>query len=256
MDQFGQFLGGFRQRHAMANEDHRLASVQDHIDAGGDFLRRGAAALRAERRRRLGHLYVVFFLVHIERHIDVHRPGPSRQHSRGRLAQRQRQHVDARRLPAALDHRPDDVGEVGLVVLVDFLERAAVELRGRHIGGDRQDGGGIGDRAGERHHDIAGAGPAGGQCRHRLVPHAEIGVRHVAGHLLVARRHQLDAVARGVEGIEHADIAVAANSEHVGNLAVDQEFGDEIGTLHPRHLFPTRGASCGAGGCDMRPEPA
>ena len=238
MHEFGQLSGSFRQRHAMADEDHRLLGLQDMIDAKCDFIRRGAAALGAERRRRLGHLHVVFFLVHIERHVDIHRPRPSRQHGRGRLAQRQRQHVDARRLPAALDHRPDNVGKIRLEVLVDFLERAAVKLRGRDVRGDRQDGRGIGDGASERHHDVAGARPAGGQGRHRLVPHAEVGVRHVAGHLLVARRHHLDAVARAVEGIEHAHIAVAANPEHVGNLAIDQKFGDDIGTLHSRHMFP------------------
>ena len=89
----------------------------------------------------------------------------------------------------------------------------------------------------QRHHDVAGARPAGGERRHRLVPHAEVGVGHVRGHLLVARRDQLDAVARGVKRVEHADIAVAADAEHVGDFAVDQIFGDEVGALHASHAI-------------------
>ena len=102
----------------------RIRSTQAEISSG-------EAPLRCvfERRRGRRQFDVVFFLEHVERHVDVHRPRPARQHGGHRLAQRQRQHVDARRLPAALDHRADDVGEVGLEVLVDFLERAAVELR-------------------------------------------------------------------------------------------------------------------------------
>ena len=208
---------------------------KDHVERAGNLLGRRAAALRIERRRRRRHFDVVFFLEHVERHVDIHRPRPARQHRRHRLAQRQRQHVDAGRLEAALHHRAQDVDEIGLVVPVDFLERTAVELRGRHVGGDGQHRRGIGQRAGERHDDIAGARPARGQRRHRLVADAEIGVRHVRGDLLVARRDQLDAVARLVERIEHADIAVAANAEDIGNIVVDQIFGDQFGALHPWH---------------------
>ena len=90
-------------------------------------------------------------------------------------------------------------------------------------------------------------GPAGGQRRHRLVAHAEIGVRHVGRHLLVARRDQLDAVARLVQRVEHADVAVAADAEHVGDLVPDQVFGDQVGTLHPRHAASLRSStSCRA----------
>jgi hypothetical protein len=42
----------------------------------------------------------------------------------------------------------------------------------------------------------------------RLVAHAKVGIGHVGRNLLVARRHQLDAVAHRVERIEHADVAV------------------------------------------------
>jgi hypothetical protein len=48
--------------------------------------------------------------------------------------------------------------------------------------------------------------------------YAEIGIRHVRGDLLVARRDELDPVARAVERIQHADIAVPADAEHVRDL--------------------------------------
>ena len=207
-----------RQRDAVADEQHgRLAP---RIMSSAAATSSGEAPLRcapcARRGRR--HLDVVLLLEHVERHVEVHRPRPAGQHRGHRLAQRQRQHVDARRLEAALDHRADDVGEVGLVVPVDLLERAAIELLRRHVGGDRQQGRRIRQRHLQRHHDVAGAGTARGQRRDRLVAHAKIGVRHVGGDLLVARRDQLDAVARVIERIEHADVAVAANAEHVGYL--------------------------------------
>ena len=58
--------------------------------------------------------------------------------------------------------------------------------------------------------------------------------------LLVARRNELDAVARLVERIEHADIAVAANAEDIGNIVVDQIFGNELGALHSRHCWSSK----------------
>ena len=196
----------------------------------------GAAALRAELRRSRRHLDVVLLLEHVERHVDVHRPGPAGQHRGGRLAQRERQHVDARRLERALHHRPDHVDEIRLVVPVDLLERRAVELLRRHIRRDGEQRGGIRQRDLQRHHDIGGARPARGERRDRLVAHAEIGIRHVRGDLLVARRDELDPVARAVERIEHADIAVPADAEHVRDLVPHQMLRDQVGTLHPWHF--------------------
>src|ERR1051326_9020624 len=91
----------------------------------------------APPRGRGWQLDRVLLLEHVERHVDVHRAGPARHHKARRLAQRERKHVDARGLEAALDHRSDDAREVRLVVAVYLLERAAVELRGRHIGRNR-----------------------------------------------------------------------------------------------------------------------
>ena len=66
---------------------------------------------------------------------------------------------------------------------------------------------------------------------------AEISVGHVRGDLLVTRRDKLDAVTRLIERIEHADIAVTANAEHVRNTVGDQVFRYQFGALHAWHRF-------------------
>ena len=219
----------------MTNENHRTLRVEDHVERRRNFLRRGAAALGVERRRHRRHLDIVLFLENVERDVDIHRARPARQHRCGCLAQRERQHIDPRGLITPLHDRPHDVYEIGLEVLVDFLKRAAVELRRRDIGRNRKHCRGIRQCAGERHDDVAGARPARRQRCNGLVFDAEIGVRHVRGNLLVAGRNQRDAVARLIERIEHPDIAVATNAEHVGNIAGNQIFGNELGALHSRH---------------------
>ena len=257
----GQLLAGLGQRHAVADEDHGALGTQQQLERGGDLLRRGAAALGAVPGCGRRHLHVVLLLEHVERHVHVHRPRPPRQHGRHGLAQDQRQHVDAGRLEAALHDGTDDVGEVRLVVAVDLLERAAVELLGRHVGGDGEHGGRIRHRHLQRHDDVAGAGAAGSERCHRLVAHAEVGVRHVRCDLLVARRDQLDAVAGVVERVEHADVAVPADAEHVGDLVLDQVFGDQLSTLHARHCIGSIGLlregtiaqSCARAARDLNP---
>jgi hypothetical protein len=57
----------------------------------------------------------------------------------------------------------------------------------------------------------------------------------VRRNLLVAGRDHLDAVARVVERVEHADVAMPADAEHVGDLVLDQILRDQLGTLHARH---------------------
>ena len=244
----GQFAAGFRQRDAVADEEHRPLRVKDHVERARDVVRRGAASLGVKRRRRRRHLDVVFFLKDVERHVDIHRARPAGQHRGHGLAQRQRQHVDAGRLETVLHHRAQHIDEIGLKMPVDLLERAAVELRGRHVGGDGEHGRRIGQRAGQRHDDIGRARPARGQRRHRLVAHPEIGVRHMGRDLLVARRNELDAVARLVERIEHADIAVAAYAEDIRNIVGDQIVGDQLGALHAWHCGSFRSSRrvCGA----------
>ena len=145
--ELGQLLARLRQRHAVADEEHRALRLRGscrarRVTSSGEApLRwapcRGAAGGTSTSSSSWNTLNGTSTFTG---------PGPARQHRGHRLAQRQRQHVDAGRLEAALDHRADDVGEVGLEVPVDLLERAAVELRGRHVGGDREQGRGIRQR--------------------------------------------------------------------------------------------------------------
>src|SRR5262249_55640362 len=54
-------------------------------------------------------------------------------------------------------------------------------------------------------------------------------------HLFVARGDKLDAIAGLIERIEHANVAMAADAEHIGDLVGDQVFRDQLSALHPRH---------------------
>ena len=58
---------------------------------------------------------------------------------------------------------------------------------------------------------------------------------------------ELDAVARVVERVEHADVAMPADAEHVGDLVLDQVLRDQLGTLHARHRKASRRAQVGLG---------
>ena len=64
---------------------------------------------------------------------------------------------------------------------------------------------------------------------------AEVGVGHVAGALLVAGRDQAQLVLDIVEGIEQADIAVAADAKDVGHFFLNQVLGDELAAFHHGH---------------------
>ena len=112
----------------MADEQHRAARLGQQIQRGGDVGITGAGAVRAVHVRGGGQFDVGLFLVHVVRDVQIHRARAARDHGVHGLAQRQRQHVDPRRLEGALDHRAQDLREVGLVVLVELLERCPVVL--------------------------------------------------------------------------------------------------------------------------------
>jgi len=112
----------------MADEKHRPLRFQNQIQAGGDFVRRRAAALGIQRRRRLRHFNVALFLKNVKRHVEIHWTRPAGQHGRRRLTQSKRQHIHAGRLEAAFDYGSNDVRKIGLEVPVDFLKRTAIEL--------------------------------------------------------------------------------------------------------------------------------
>ena len=121
----------------------------------GDAFRIGAAARRDvgvpvfRLRRFLGR----GFLEDVERHIEHDRAGPPGHHGLPRLPDRQRHHVAARRLEHALAIGAHGGGKIGLVVPVELLKRAAIELAGRHVAGHRQ----------ERHRIEKGVGEAIGR---------------------------------------------------------------------------------------------
>ncbi len=66
-------------------------------------------------------------------------PGPPGHHGLPRLAHRERHHLAAGRLEHPLAIGAHGRGKVGLVMAVEFLEGAAVELAGRHVAGHRQE---------------------------------------------------------------------------------------------------------------------
>ena len=234
--EFGEFLARLGQRHPVPDEDHRAARGLQHVDHRPDIIGRSAAAALGEAVPRRLERNFGLFLKQVVRHVEVDRAGPSAGHRGDGLAQRVGQHVDARRLEAVLHHWPDHIREIRLVVAVDFLERAAVELRSRHVGGDREQRGRISLCHGQRHDEVGRARPGRGQRRHGLVLHAEVAVGHVRGGLLVARRDQFDLVAHLVQRIEQADVAVATDAEDVRHLFINEEFGDQFAALL-RHLL-------------------
>src|SRR5581483_10024248 len=123
-------------------------------------------------------------------------------------------------------------------VAIALLKWAAIELRSRHVRRDGVEGGRIGRCARGRHDEIARARAARGECSDRAMRHAEVGVGHVPGGLLVAWRNQLDPVLAFPQSIQQADVAVAADAEDVGNAFLDQEIADQICAFHARHGAP------------------
>ena len=242
-ERFGQRgdLGSrFGQRRAVADEQRGLARLREQRQRRRDVGIRRAGPMRTEDRRGRRNLDVVLLLEDVVRHVEVHRARAPGQHGVERLAQRERQHVDPRRLERALDDRAQHRREVGLVVLVDLLERRAVGLRGRHVGGDREQRRGIRQRGRQRHRQVGRTRAGRRERGDGLVPDAEIRVGHVARALLVPRRDQLHLIADLVERIEDPHVAVAADPEHVRNLLADQVFGDQLAAFHLRHGLCSR----------------
>ena len=223
-----ELLASLGQRRAVADEEHGPARLRQKFNDSLNIFGRRAATSLIEAVPGLLELDLCFFLEQVVRHVEIDGPRPAAGRRRNGLPQGERQHVDARGLEASLHHRTHHIGEVGLVVSVQLLERAAVELRGRHVGGDREKCGGVSLRHGERHDEVRRARAGGRERGHRLVLDAEVAVGHVPGGLLVARRDEPHLVAHLVERIEQADVAVAADAEDVRDLLLDQEFGDQL----------------------------
>ena len=158
-------------------------------------------------------------------------PGPPGHHGLPRLPHRQRHHLAAGRLEHALAIGAHGRGKVGLVVAIELLERAAVELAGRHVAGHRQERHRIEKRVGERDRQVGRARTARREGRGRLAGDAVVDVGHEAGDGLVMHRDGLDVVRALVERVDELDVAVAAQAEHVGHLLADEIVDDDLAAV-------------------------
>ena len=192
----------------------------------------------------LGRLLRRRLAEHVERHVEHHRAGPPGHHGLPRLAHRERHHLAAGRLEHPLAIGAHGGGEVRLVVAVELLECAAVELAGRDVSGHRQERHRVQKRVAERDRQVGGARTARGEGRGRLAGHAVIDVGHEPGDGLVMDRDGLDLVRPPIERIDELDVAVAAQPERIGHLLADEVVDDHLGAVE--HVLAGHGGSVGA----------
>ena len=147
-------------------------------------------------------------------------------HQREGLAQREREHLRAGGLEAALDVGAQDVDEVALEIAPGFLERPAVPLAGRHVPGDIEHRRGIGEGRGDRDDDVRGARAAGGIGRHGRSGDAEVALGHERRDRLVMHGHGLDLGLTVEEAVQETENAVTAEPEDVRHLLLDEEIRD------------------------------
>ncbi|MGC2200136.1 MAG: hypothetical protein WA633_08335 [Stellaceae bacterium] len=174
------------------------------------------------------------FLEDVERGVDDDRTRSPGDHRLPRLSDGLRHLLTARRLKHLLAHGPHGGWIVGLVLPVEFLEGAAVELHRRHVAGDRKERHRIEIRVGKRNRQIDRARAARGESRIRLTADPVIDVRHEARHGVMPGRDRLDLLPPFVERVDKADIAVAAETESVGHLLADQVIDDHLPSV--QHL--------------------
>ena len=225
--------GGAAVFDALADQDDGPLGREQHVDRALDALRIGAGAagdvgvpfLRPRRLRGGG------LLEDVERHVEHDRAGAARHHRLPGLPDGERHHVAAGRLEDALAIGLHRRGKIRLVVPVELLEGAAVELAGRHVAGDGEERHRIEIGVGEADGQVGRARPARREGRCRLAADAVIHVGHEAGHALVPDRDGLDVVGALVEGVDEADIAVAAQAEGVGHLLADQVIDDDLAAV-------------------------
>ena len=228
-----QIVAGAAVAHALPDDDAGPLGRQQHVDRLDHAVRIGAAAARnigapfLRLRRFLGG----GFHEHVERNVEHHRARAPGHHGLPRLAHRERHHLAARRLEHLLAIRAHGGRKVGLIVAIEFLEGAAVELAGRHVAGHRHERHRIEKRIAERDRQIGRARPARGKCRGRLPGHAVIDVGHEAGDAFVVHRDGLDVVLALEQRVDELDIAVAAEAENVGDLLLDQIVDNDLGSV-------------------------
>ena len=215
---------------ALAYQHDGPLGRKQHVDRLGHAVGISAAAARNigvplfRFRRFLGGR----FFKDVEGNIEHDRSRPSRHHRLPRLPDRQRHHVAARGLKHALAIGPHRRGKVRLIMAVQFLKRAAIELARRHVSGHCQEWNGIEIGVGERNRQIGGTRTAGGEGRGRFAAHTVVDVRHESGDALVVDGHRLDVVSALVERVDKADISVAAQAEDVRHLFAHEIIDDHL----------------------------
>jgi hypothetical protein len=167
--------------------------------------------------------------------VDVHRPGTSVAREFERLGDDLGQVLDAVGLVAALRDRLDDAREVGREVAVLLLQRAAVELVGRHLAGDGHERRRVGEGVAHRDCEEHGARTRRRIDRDRNPGRAEVGVGHEPGRRLHPRPHELDLVLAVVDAVEQTDRTVTRVAEDVRRLLADEVVDHEVGPAHLCH---------------------
>ena len=114
------------------------------------------------------------------------------------------------------------------MVAAGLLERPAVELAGGDVAGDREERRGVHERRAERDREVRRPRPARGEGRDRLAADAEPRVGHEPGDRLVVDGDRRDLGAAVVQGVEHPEVAVAAEGEHVGDTLAHEVLGDDL----------------------------
>ena len=230
-----QSLGRAAVLHALADQDHRPLGGQQHVDGLRHAIGIGAAARRDVGAPLLGlrRLFGSRLHEHVERHVEHHRAGPAGHHGLPGLPHHHRHLLAAGRLVHPLAHASHGGGKVGLVLAVQFLERAAAELARRHVAGDGEERHRIEIGGGERDRQVHRARPARREGRDRLALHAVIGIRHETADALVMHRDGLDVVLALVQRVDELDVAVAAQAEGVGHLLADQVVDDDLAAVQP-----------------------
>ena len=221
--------------HALADEDHRPFGREQHVDRFRHAVRIGAAA-RGDVGAPflgLGRFFGRRLHEHVERHVEHHRSRPAGDHRLPGLPHHQRHLLAARRLEHLLADGAHGRGEVGLVLPIKLLERAAVELRGRHVAGHGEERHRVEISGGERDRHVHRARSTGGERRDRLALHAVVRVGHEARDALVVHRDGLDVVLALVERVDELDVAVAAQAKGVGHALADQVVDDDLAAVQP-----------------------
>ncbi len=130
--------GGAAILHPLADENDRPLGCEQHVHGFHDAFRIGSAARGDIRRPLFGARAFLGrrLLEDVERNVEHHRSGPAGHHGFPRLPDGGRDHLSAGGLEHALAVSAHGGGIVGLLVPIEFLERALVELARRHVSGD------------------------------------------------------------------------------------------------------------------------